>query len=352
MSYPIERSLTNTDNRYVRTITRAESPSGLLHEERVNPFQHSSETANPFSDPADDDDHLAIPRIPGPAPRRPIYAGSSGQFLSSRSHSDNRIASPSDGRYLSPYASPLASRRNSSSSRRLSTTSETSDLFWSNRDDGPYGYDHEGGSALSLNTQTVTEKFDIGPTTNLLWDPAYIEDDDDLHDPNIDNPKRDSNIWTKRGLINLGGLAALAIGLLLIFAALPAITFWRAKSSTCTGDSCLDVGSRPLLTKPRKSLVDPDTPSSAMKKTDAAGKTMNLVFSDEFNQDGRTFYAGDDQFFLAQDMWYWATEDLEWYDPDAITTSGGNLEIRMDAFETHGLQYRSGMLQSWNLLCL
>ncbi|KAK5286477.1 beta-glucan synthesis-associated protein [Cryomyces antarcticus] len=43
--------------------------------------------------------------------------------------------------------------------------------------------------------------------------------------------------------------------------------------------------------------------------------------------------------------------DLEWYDPDAITTSNGTLNIRFDAFKNHGLNYRSGMLQSWNKLC-
>jgi len=42
---------------------------------------------------------------------------------------------------------------------------------------------------------------------------------------------------------------------------------------------------------------------------------------------------------------------LQWYDPDAITTKNGVMEIRFDAFQNHGLNYRSGMLQSWNKLC-
>ena len=41
---------------------------------------------------------------------------------------------------------------------------------------------------------------------------------------------------------------------------------------------------------------------------------MELVFSDEFNQDGRTFYPGDDPYWEAADMHYWSTNDLEWYD--------------------------------------
>ena len=43
--------------------------------------------------------------------------------------------------------------------------------------------------------------------------------------------------------------------------------------------------------------------------------------------------------------------DLPGYDPDAVTTTGGYLELRLDAFVNHGLNYRSGMVQSWNKLC-
>lgn len=34
-----------------------------------------------------------------------------------------------------------------------------------------------------------------------------------------------------------------------------------------------------------------------------------------------------------------------------MTTRDGYLELRMDAHVTHDLAYRSGMIQSWNLLC-
>lgn len=42
---------------------------------------------------------------------------------------------------------------------------------------------------------------------------------------------------------------------------------------------------------------------------------------------------------------------VQWYDPDALTTKDGTLNLRFDAFENHNLNYRSGMLQSWNKLC-
>jgi beta-glucanase (GH16 family) len=50
-------------------------------------------------------------------------------------------------------------------------------------------------------------------------------------------------------------------------------------------------------------------------------------------------------------MWYGATNDLEWYDPGQITTKDGKLSILMANVENHGLQFRSGMLQSWNKFC-
>lgn len=51
------------------------------------------------------------------------------------------------------------------------------------------------------------------------------------------------------------------------------------------------------------------------------------------------------------DIWYGVTQDLEWYDPDAVTTKDGVLELRFDKFKNHNLDYRSGMVQSWNKLC-
>ncbi len=48
-----------------------------------------------------------------------------------------------------------------------------------------------------------------------------------------------------------------------------------------------------------------------MTRTSYNGEKQVLVFSDEFNTDGRTFYDGDDPFFQAVDIWYGATMDLE-----------------------------------------
>lgn len=103
----------------------------------------------------------------------------------------------------------------------------------------------------------------------------------------------------------------------------------------------------PQLNAIRTSLIDPDTPNDVFNKSG----NWTLVFSDEFEVEGRTFNEGDDQFFTAVDIYYSATHDLEYYLPQMITTKQGNLEITFDKFNYSGLEYVSGMLQTWNKLC-
>ena len=124
-----------------------------------------------------------------------------------------------------------------------------------------------------------------------------------------------------------------------------------ASGNACETDANCISDTVPLLKNVRTGLIDPDTPSSAKTRTGENGQGMTLAFSDEFNDPGRTFYDGDDPYWQGMDIWYGVTQDLEWYDPDAITTGGGTLNIRFDAFQSHNLNYRSGMLQSWNKIC-
>jgi hypothetical protein len=55
-------------------------------------------------------------------------------------------------------------------------------------------------------------------------------------------------------------------------------------------------------------LVDLDTPKEAfVKPSYRDGTDWILVFSDEFNTDGRTFYPGDDPYWEAADLHYWVS---------------------------------------------
>lgn len=118
-------------------------------------------------------------------------------------------------------------------------------------------------------------------------------------------------------------------------------------------------------------LVDLDTPKEAYTKTSLDdGSDLQLIFSDEFNVEGRTFYPGDDPYWEAVDLHYWAvrtllsgnissaychshlqTNNMEWYDPASITTKDGALEITLSEKSTHGLDYQGGMMSTWNKFC-
>lgn len=53
-------------------------------------------------------------------------------------------------------------------------------------------------------------------------------------------------------------------------------------------------------------LIDLDTPKEAYNRYSYRdGSHMVLVFSDEFNEDGRTFYPGDDPYWEAENLHYW-----------------------------------------------
>ena len=57
--------------------------------------------------------------------------------------------------------------------------------------------------------------------------------------------------------------------------------------------------------------IDLETPTSAYTKTSyTTNEDYVLVFSDEFNTDGRTFYPGDDPFWESVDLHYWGTVSL------------------------------------------
>src|ERR1700729_4630772 len=64
--------------------------------------------------------------------------------------------------------------------------------------------------------------------------------------------------------------------------------------------------------------IDLDTPQDAYTKASYMNPDdqWDLVFSDEFNTDGRSFYPGDDPYWESGDLHYWPTGDLEWYDPE------------------------------------
>ncbi|KAF0693156.1 Aste57867_15843 [Aphanomyces stellatus] len=113
--------------------------------------------------------------------------------------------------------------------------------------------------------------------------------------------------------------------------------------------------------------VDVDTPSTALTKVTSRGQTWDLVMSDEFNIDGRSFKAGHDHLWTALDIPDGVNAALEYYNSSNVYTQGGLLVNRVDegpvnvtyfnqwleqpGFQTTTLHYTAGMMQSWNKFC-
>ncbi|BGP18552.1 hypothetical protein JCM10213v2_006618 [Rhodosporidiobolus nylandii] len=154
-----------------------------------------------------------------------------------------------------------------------------------------------------------------------------------------------------QGFLNLTALFVIVAALVGVFAGYP-IAQWATSLGAKTYGAYNIGGTNGSGMVPDipnlPSLIDKDTPSSALTRTGFDGKKYVLVFSDEFETEGRTFWPGDDPYWEAVDLHYWPTND---YEAHAVTTEGGSLKITMTEEPIHGMNFRSGMLQSWNKMC-
>lgn len=181
-----------------------------------------------------------------------------------------------------------------------------------------------------------------------------LSPDLDQHDPK--GADSHSHAMSLRGVLNVLTLFILVAALLMLFAGYPVLYHYLSTSESMKGG--FNIGGtngtgQVASLKAIRQLVDADTPASAKSWSSAiSGNTYYLQFSDEFNEEGRTFWPGDDQFWTGVDIWYAGTVDYEWYSPEAINTTGGALVITMTDKPTHNLNFQSGMLQSWNKLCM
>ena len=175
-----------------RSLTQASRPS-------TAPSQRQQAAVYGTATPADSTEHLLPPRK---GPRR---------FRDD----DSPIA-------RSPLASGFSSRRTSWSSGSERSRDSKSGPFVSPFDDSRApsraGSDDEG-----VNTQTVSEKYNILPSAGLLLFPEDVEKDDYLHtpDPNEREKMNCTDLFSKRGLVNVGGLALITLGVLTLFIGYP-----------------------------------------------------------------------------------------------------------------------------------
>ncbi|KDN41086.1 hypothetical protein RSAG8_07640, partial [Rhizoctonia solani AG-8 WAC10335] len=218
-----------------------------------------------------------------------------------------------------------------------------------------------GNSYSNSEMESFSSKYSLAPDP-ARWgarvDYGHPEADDDLHNP---DPKRDcghdsgGTFCTARGVANLGCLAILLVGLIGLFAGYPMLAHFLDKPMSNLGGYNLGginaTGQVPELPG-NYGLIDRDTPPEAYTHTSFEdGSEWDLVFSDEFNTDGRSFYPGDDPYWEAVDIHYWGTNNLEWYAPDMVTTSGGYLNLTLNKIPWRGLEYKGGLITSWNKFC-
>ncbi|KAJ7733388.1 glycoside hydrolase family 16 protein [Mycena maculata] len=258
-----------------------------------------------------------------------------------------------------PSMDPFASRRNSHASKSSVGSVSAGGMPYASYAQGPRPApsilsDHGDGRYVDHSrVGSVMSQYNLG------MDPAgwttKPEADDFLHDP-----RSEKKVRVARGL-SRQKIACLVLVILLIVGgavAYPVARHFMNKNKNSTdasASSTLTNGNLPNISS--WSLIDAATPNDAytIPSYHDPSKSMKLVFSDEFETDGRSFYPGDDPYWEAVDLHYWQTGDLEWYDPSAVTTNNGSLEITLSKVDdislNYNLSYRSGMISSWNKFC-
>ena len=181
-----------------------------------------------------------------------------------------------------------------------------------------------GDSVVSLQSDSKypSEISTIRGLVPYAYDPALDEmgppdAEDYLHDPKSKGGfKGDKGEFPWRGILNVAVLLLLVLGLLILFIFYPVLTFYRnaARNNAidgnirinATGASSLSsaafvaysfAGQSPVLFQ-MPEIIDAETPASARTHTGTDGSQYELVFSDEFTLDGRTFYPGESYNFL------------------------------------------------------
>ncbi|KAG5724708.1 Beta-glucan synthesis-associated protein KRE6 [Termitomyces sp. T112] len=220
---------------------------------------------------------------------------------------------------------------------------------------------NDGIQSQSAQSAFLSEKYSFSPSPAQWGIPLDTpEDDDELHNPSSDRDTLNDRggLFSLRGLTNVGFIALLTIGILALFAGYPIISHFMTNVQTTQGGFNLggiNATGQVAEMPGNWGLIDLETPQEAHTKADYMnGEDWVLVFSDEFNTDGRTFYPGDDPYWEAVDLHYWQTNDLEWYDPSGATTKDGYLQLRLEVAipeDNHNMSYKSGMIQTWNKFC-
>jgi hypothetical protein len=170
-------------------------------------------------------------------PSRPSTAPQRSQLSQNQVYSDlqvqdssERLLAPQRPRIRdeepplkSPDVSRITSRRSSWDSERSRDSRGLENPFADSRSPSRSGSRADSDDD-NVNTQTVSERYNILPSAGLLLFPEDVEKDDYLHNPDPKGKEeRDCDIWTTRGIVNVGGLALITLGILTLFIGYPVL---------------------------------------------------------------------------------------------------------------------------------
>jgi hypothetical protein len=160
------------------------------------------------------------------------------------------------------------------------------------------------------------------------YDPSWDQDapddaEDVLHRPDEpgQKPVRMGG-FNVRGVCNIFVMVTILTIIIGIFVLYPVVSHYNPKSQAAlfSNNSGNSTSGSSTNSTQRTALIDPDTPDSAKSWTGVDGTAYELVFSDEFKTDGRTFGAGDDPFWEAVGLHDAKNNDLNYYDPGRFTS--------------------------------
>ncbi|KAF5372393.1 hypothetical protein D9615_009276 [Tricholomella constricta] len=224
-----------------------------------------------------------------------------------------------------------------------------------------------GDSFVSLSSDSKYPAGMMTPERGLVayaYDPSMdenepLDEEDNLHDPDGKVVKVPGRPMSWRGFKNLSALVLLVGALLALFVIYPVVAFYHdnGRNSLIVGNtrinatgqaSAVDFDKRSQL--PLVSLfglIDPVTPREALKRTSSDGVVYDLVFSDEFNTDDRTFSKDADP--------VWETLNDHSHNSRHTTTRNGYLILQSYPMRSNSRstrQYVSDVLRQRSPLCL
>ena len=157
----------------------------------------------------------------GPLGQSQLYSSEPNQESSEHLLPPTRTRSNKLREEESPGKSLISSRRSSWESDRSKDSRGYENPFRDVSDSRPAS--RAGSDEENLNTQTVSEKYNILPSAGLLLFREDVEKDDYLHEPDPKGEPRECDIFTRRGLVNVGGLALITLGILVLFIGYPVL---------------------------------------------------------------------------------------------------------------------------------